>query len=132
MADGSIPAARFHTADPIDVAVGARIRLRRRDIKVSQSKLADAVGVTFQQVQKYERGANRISASMLVRTASALRTSVAWLVGEAEDAPAIGGEVTGLLSTATGQALLRAAGNVPAERLQALVRVAQALVDPEA
>ncbi|HYD43914.1 MAG TPA: helix-turn-helix transcriptional regulator, partial [Phenylobacterium sp.] len=45
--------------DPIDVAVGARIRLRRKQLGISQSKLADAIGVTFQQVQKYERGANR-------------------------------------------------------------------------
>jgi len=72
--------------DPIDVGVGARVRLRRKSIGVSQSKLAEALGLTFQQVQKYERGTNRISASMLVKIASRLEISVAELVGEAPGA----------------------------------------------
>jgi transcriptional regulator with XRE-family HTH domain len=68
--------------DPIDVAVGHRIRVRRKWLGVSQSTLADHLGVSFQQVQKYERGANRVSASMLVRIAQKLETSVGELVGE--------------------------------------------------
>ena len=50
---------------PIDVHVGARLRRRRTLLRMNQTKLGDAIGVTFQQVQKYERGANRISASRL-------------------------------------------------------------------
>ena len=50
---------------PTDLYVGTRIRLRRRTLKVSQEKLAERLGLTFQQVQKYERGANRVSASKL-------------------------------------------------------------------
>lgn len=68
--------------DPIDVAVGHRIRVRRKWLGISQSTLADHLGVSFQQVQKYERGANRVSASMLVRIAQKLDTSVGELVGE--------------------------------------------------
>ena len=68
--------------DPIDVAVGHRIRVRRKWLGISQSTLADHLGVSFQQVQKYERGANRVSASMLVRIAQKLDTTVAELVGE--------------------------------------------------
>lgn len=68
--------------DPIDVAVGARIRIRRRWLGQSQTALATALGITFQQVQKYERGTNRVSASMLVKIAAKLETSVAALVGE--------------------------------------------------
>ena len=68
--------------DPIDVAVGARVRLLRKHRDLSQSALADALGLTFQQVQKYERGANRISASMLVRIAARLETTVGQLIGE--------------------------------------------------
>lgn len=68
--------------DPIDIAVGHRIRVRRKWLGVSQSTLADHLGVSFQQVQKYERGANRVSASMLVKIAQKLDTSVAELVGE--------------------------------------------------
>jgi transcriptional regulator with XRE-family HTH domain len=68
--------------DAIDIAVGARVRERRRAIRMSQFALANQLGVTFQQVQKYERGDNRVSASTLVRVAQALDTSVAALVGE--------------------------------------------------
>ena len=72
--------------DPIDVAVGHRIRVRRKWLGISQSTLAEHLGVSFQQVQKYERGANRVSASMLVKIAQKLDTSVAELVGETASA----------------------------------------------
>jgi transcriptional regulator with XRE-family HTH domain len=61
--------------DPIDVAVGARLRIRRQEQRMTQSTLAEHLWVTFQQVQKYERGANRISASMLVKAARILECS---------------------------------------------------------
>src|ERR1700679_3443460 len=64
--------------NPVDLHVGARIRLRRRMQGVSQEKLAAALGLTFQQVQKYERGANRVSASKLYEIASALRAPIAY------------------------------------------------------
>jgi transcriptional regulator with XRE-family HTH domain len=51
--------------NPVDVHVGARVRLRRTLLGMSQEKLGEAIGLTFQQVQKYERGANRIGASRL-------------------------------------------------------------------
>ncbi|HZZ89543.1 MAG TPA: helix-turn-helix domain-containing protein [Caulobacteraceae bacterium] len=66
------------TPNPVDLHVGARIRLRRRMQGVSQEKLADALGLTFQQVQKYERGANRVSASKLYEIAAALKAPVAY------------------------------------------------------
>ena len=58
--------------DPVDLHVGARIREERIAAGVTQSQLGDAIGVTFQQVQKYERGTNRVSASMIVRVATFL------------------------------------------------------------
>jgi transcriptional regulator with XRE-family HTH domain len=64
--------------NPVDLHVGARIRLRRRMQGVSQEKLADALGLTFQQVQKYERGANRVSASKLYEIATALHAPVSY------------------------------------------------------
>src|SRR5271167_3212832 len=73
--------------DPIDVAVGARIRQRRRSLDMSQKSLAAPLGITFQQLQKYEKGSNRVSASMLVKIAARLETSVAALVGEDGSAP---------------------------------------------
>lgn len=74
--------------DPIDVEVGGRIRTRRIALGISQTALAKALGLTFQQVQKYEKGANRVSASTLVRVARELGVSVAFLVGEESEAPA--------------------------------------------
>jgi transcriptional regulator with XRE-family HTH domain len=63
---------------PIDRHVGLRIRMRRKEMSFSQEKLAEALGLTFQQVQKYERGANRVSASKLWEVAQALKTSVSY------------------------------------------------------
>lgn len=63
---------------PVDRHVGLRVRMRRKEIGVSQEKLAEALGITFQQVQKYERGANRVSASKLWEIARALGTPVAY------------------------------------------------------
>ncbi|MGE5514605.1 MAG: helix-turn-helix domain-containing protein [Bacteroidota bacterium] len=62
--------------DPVNAHVGARLRLRRVLMGLSQAQLADAVGLTYQQVQKYERGINRISASMLHHFAEALTVPV--------------------------------------------------------
>ncbi|MFT4074353.1 MAG: helix-turn-helix transcriptional regulator [Asticcacaulis sp.] len=62
--------------NPIDLHVGERVRLRRRHMGLSQEGLADRIGLTFQQVQKYERGANRISASKLFEISTALQVPV--------------------------------------------------------
>jgi transcriptional regulator with XRE-family HTH domain len=61
---------------PFDVHVGKRLRMRRSLLGVTQEKLASAVGLTFQQVQKYERGANRISCSRLYEFSQALETTL--------------------------------------------------------
>lgn len=62
--------------DPIDKYVGTRVRARRVGMRLSQTKLGDAIGVTFQQVQKYENGTNRIGASNLFRIARTLDVDV--------------------------------------------------------
>jgi transcriptional regulator with XRE-family HTH domain len=77
-----LPRPQNAAPDPIDIAVGARMRMRRKTLGLTQTALAEALGITFQQVQKYERGANRVSASMLVRAAKRLDCPVAFLVGE--------------------------------------------------
>lgn len=73
------------TPDPIDVYVGARLRALRLQRKLSQSELAKALDLTFQQIQKYERGTNRISASKLLRAAEYLQAPVASLFPESTD-----------------------------------------------
>src|SRR5947209_5650502 len=66
----------------LELIIGARMRTRRRQLGLSQSDLAERLGVSFQQVQKYERGANRVAASTLLAAAQALNVTIGWLVGE--------------------------------------------------
>jgi transcriptional regulator with XRE-family HTH domain len=68
--------------NPIDVHVGSRIRLRQTLLGISQSTLAETIGLTFQQVQKYERGMNRVSSSRLVDLANALDVSIPYFFEE--------------------------------------------------
>jgi transcriptional regulator with XRE-family HTH domain len=66
------------TPNPIDKHVGSRVRMRRMMVGMSQEKLGDALGLTFQQVQKYEKGTNRIGASRLQQISSILQVPVAF------------------------------------------------------
>ena len=70
---------------PIDAIVGARVRQRRTLLGMSQEKLGEAVGLTFQQVQKYERGTNRISASRLFGMARVLEVPVSYFFDDIQD-----------------------------------------------
>jgi len=72
--------------DPLDIALGAAVRIRRRSLGISQEALADQCHVSFQQIQKYENGANRISFSRLVQIARALQCRVVDLM-DVLDAP---------------------------------------------
>ncbi|HEY5409462.1 MAG TPA: helix-turn-helix transcriptional regulator [Caulobacteraceae bacterium] len=75
--------------NPVDLHVGGRVRMRRKMLGVSQERLAEALGLTFQQVQKYERGANRISASKLYEIARFLSAPIAYFFEGLSD-PAAG------------------------------------------
>ena len=102
--------------NPIDQQVGARLRMQRMLVGMSQEKLGEALGVTFQQVQKYEKGSNRISASTLKQIAQALNVQPSFFLedgtpraaapGFAESAS--GSYVVEFLSTAEGVELNRA------------------------
>jgi transcriptional regulator with XRE-family HTH domain len=72
--------------NPIDVHVGSRLKLRRTMMGMTQEKLGDALGVTFQQVQKYEKGANRIGASRLQEIAKILDVPVSFFFEDAKQA----------------------------------------------
>jgi transcriptional regulator with XRE-family HTH domain len=69
--------------NPVDVHVGGRLRLRRNMLDISQEKLADSLGITFQQIQKYEKGANRLSASKLFELANILNVPVSYFFEKA-------------------------------------------------
>ena len=104
-------------AHPVDQHVGRRIRLRRNELGVSQQGLADGLNLTFQQVQKYERGSNRVSASKLYEIAGVLRVPMAFFFDGLDDPASPGGErhskawsrlAENLLSEPDGQALAEA------------------------
>ncbi len=71
--------------NPVDVHVGGRVRLRRTLLGMSQEKLGEAIGLTFQQVQKYERGANRIGSSRLFDLSRVLDVSIGFFFDEMSD-----------------------------------------------
>ena len=77
--------------NPIDQHVGRRVRMRRKVLAISQQKLGAALGLTFQQVQKYEKGTNRIGASRLQQISHILRVPVAFFF---EGAPNLHGSPT--------------------------------------
>ena len=104
--------------NPTDKHVGSRVRMRRMMLGMSQEKLGDALGLTFQQVQKYEKGTNRIGASRLQQIAHSLQVPVAFFF---EGAPSISGGrhegmaeapspayVSDFLATSDGLALTKA------------------------
>jgi transcriptional regulator with XRE-family HTH domain len=70
--------------NPIDIHVGSRVRLRRMMLGMSQERLGDSLGITFQQIQKYEKGTNRVGASRLQHIATVLKVPVSFFF---EDAP---------------------------------------------
>jgi transcriptional regulator with XRE-family HTH domain len=105
------------TPNPIDKHVGSRVRMRRMMLGMSQEKLGDALRLTFQQVQKYEKGTNRIGASRLQQIAGILQVPVAFFFeGAPEVAGASGGMkeapspayVSDFLATSDGLALTKA------------------------
>ncbi len=78
-------AEREHRPSPIDAHVGSRVRLRRTLLGMSQEKLGEALGLTFQQVQKYERGVNRIGASRLFDLARVLDVPISFFFDDMPD-----------------------------------------------
>lgn len=73
--------------DPLDLEIARRLKATRITQGMTQTELGQAIGVTFQRVQKYDRGSNRVSASTLMKCAVALDTSIAALCGEDDIAP---------------------------------------------
>ncbi len=99
--EGRQSVRRTGKPNPVDVHVGSRVRLRRTLLGLSQEKLGDALGLTFQQVQKYERGANRIGASRLFDLSRVLDVPVSFFFDDMsqdlpERSPAIDLELDGV------------------------------------
>jgi transcriptional regulator with XRE-family HTH domain len=114
----------------LDVAIGQRIRERRRALGRSQQDLAEALGVSFQQVQKYERGANRVSFSRLVEIAGALKCRLGDLADglDPDRAPDQIEHVNGLMEVDGALEMLEAYSALPSDAIRrALLQHVRAL-----
>ena len=118
-------------AAQLELAIGARLRTRRRQLGLSQSDLAETLGVSFQQVQKYERGANRVAASTLLAAAQALSTSVGWLLGEDHTDREDDDDVFRALARPGALEILQAFNSIPsAQTRAALLALAREMARP--
>jgi len=91
-----MPEGNKKQPNPIDIHVGSRVRLRRMMLGMSQEKLGEHLGITFQQIQKYEKGTNRIGASRLQHIARVLQMPVSFFFEDAPGAPANSTNAAGL------------------------------------
>ena len=107
--------------DPVDVEVGHRIRIERLSRGLSQTALANQLGVTFQQVQKYEKGVNRVGAGRLVRVAEALDVPVSFFFGGTDAGSEDTRAILGFLDTSYSLRLLRAFSRIPPGGVQRAV-----------
>ena len=125
--------------NPTDKHVGNRVRERRLALGMSQSKLAEAVGVTFQQIQKYEKGTNRISGSRLQQFANIMKVSVPLFFEGGPNAPsqrkakAIAPSITNVsefISSSDGLALIKAFRQIKDAKLRrGIVNLVEQIAD---
>jgi transcriptional regulator with XRE-family HTH domain len=126
--------------NPIDKHVGSRVRMRRMMLSMSQEKLGDALGLTFQQVQKYEKGVNRIGAGRLQRISEALEVPISFFFGTgasggttAKEAPSSAESVFGFLQTSGSVRIVKAFHKIKSRKArQLLVEMAEELADAQA
>jgi len=129
---------RARRADNRDAEVGRRVRSRRLECRLSQTELADRIGVTFQQVQKYEKGVNRIGAGRLQRISEALEVPISFFFcvttnGSSAKEPAGSESVFGFLQTSGSVRIVKAFHKIRSRKArQLLVEMAEELADAQA
>jgi transcriptional regulator with XRE-family HTH domain len=119
-----LPHARRKGPDARDIEVGRRVRAFRLARNLSQSALADRLGLTFQQVQKYEKGTNRISAGRLQTIAEIFQVPVADFFSASSETPRSQENIFELVDSAGALRLLRAYTRLPSKMRHALVQLA--------
>ena len=121
---------KSRSAVDMDFIVGAKIRQRREELRISQKELADAIGLTFQQIQKYERATNRISAGKLFEVAQALDIPVGYFFqqpeGVAED---LYDPISSFLNTRHGAKIMRCSLALSESELAPVAALLAALAD---
>ena len=117
--------------EPVDKLVGQNIRIFRTANGISQTELGNAVGVTFQQIQKYEKGTNRVGSSRLAKIAAVLEVPISRFFDNgatASDGPVAGPVVTDLLTSPYAVQMLKAFSSLPSDRMRrSLVILAQTI-----
>ncbi|MFD1331430.1 helix-turn-helix domain-containing protein [Methylopila musalis] len=129
------------TPNPVDKHVGSRVRMRRVLIGMSQEKLGEALGITFQQIQKYEKGANRIGASRMQQISNVLGVPVSYFFDDAPGAESAQGGlaeapgsdyVVDFLSTTEGLQLNKAFARISNAKVRRkIVELVASLADTE-
>lgn len=129
---------RARRADSRDAEVGRRVRSRRLECRLSQTELADRIGVTFQQVQKYEKGVNRIGAGRLQRISEALEVPISFFFGNqtgnsSRDQSGATESVFGFMQTSGSVRIVKAFHKIKSRKArQLLVEMAEELASVEA
>ena len=129
---------RARRADNRDAEVGRRVRSRRLECRLSQTELAERIGVTFQQVQKYEKGVNRIGAGRLQRISEALEVPISFFFGSgnggtAKETGSATESVFGFLQTSGSVRIVKAFHKIRSRKArQLLVEMAEELADSQA
>ena len=104
--------------DPYDIEVGRRIRARRIERQMSQTELAYRLGLTFQQVQKYEKGTNRVAVGRLKRIAQILEAPIPYFFDESDDTQADSAVILESVNSAPALRLVRAYSRIQSKTLR--------------
>ena len=131
-----VPEKTGKQPNPTDVFVGSRIRMRRKMLGLSQEKLGEKLGITFQQIQKYEKGTNRVGASRLQAMSDALEVPVSYFFPDASPEAHLGMKEEGatlmmdFMSTSEGLDLSRAFTRIKSAKVRRkVVELVRALGD---
>ena len=131
-----VPKQSAKRPNPTDVYVGSRVRMRRKMLGLSQEKLGDKLGITFQQIQKYEKGTNRVGASRLQAMANAMEVPVSYFFPDATEAAQGGMQeeraafMMDFMSTAEGLELSRAFMRIRDSKVRRkIIELVRALAD---
>ena len=127
---------RQRSPEAVDVHVGSQINMRRRILGISQTELGNCIGVSFQQVQKYEKGKNRVSSGRLQQIADLLKVEVPFFFEglDGPESPPVVDEITNLCRTPGGLALATAFQRVKNKKVRkSITQLVSSLADtPEA
>src|ERR1700676_1071525 len=101
-----------------DIELGKRIRLRRVEQRISQAELGEQLGVSFQQIQKYEKGVNRVGAGRLVQLAKSLDCEVGFFLPASSDRPKASSVLDEFMTTKDGLTIAQAFGRIADENIR--------------